>query len=269
MRYIILTILITLLSLQIASAETNKTISTNRKNIKKQSILFQQNRKYSIANSLSPLFITKRRMGPDIILGINTGFNYSNITGSKDGNSKIAINPFAGVFGRLKYSEATAYQLNINYSNEGYRSKSTYTTNDGKTHTDDYKMDFKYLKMPFIIRFSFGEKFIYNFNMGVYSSFLISVMQNGEVKIEQDGYDDIITTVNVDAAENFKRFDVGLVFGGGIEYAITHKRSGSNYSVFANAGLNKGLINISAYEDAGLKNFLLYSGIGVLILFDK
>ena len=269
MKQFILLSLLFLFSMQVIATENIKSNSPGYFKIKKQSILFNNNTVYPKIYTLSPLSITRRRMGPDIILGINTGINYSNITGSKDGNSKIAFKPFVGIFGRVKFSEATAYQLNINYSKEGYRSKSTYTINDGTTYTDDYKMNFDYIKIPVIARFSFGEKFIYNFNLGLYSSFLISAKQKGEVTVEKDGYDTTISEVDIDAIESFNKLDAGFVLGAGIEYALTDNRRGNNYSVFANIGLNKGVINISTIEDAGIKNFLWYSGIGVLILFDK
>ncbi len=114
MKQIIILILVITFSQQFAGAEGRKTNLQNKNNTKGQSIIIRKTKTYPPFHSLNPLTITKRRMGPDIILGINTGVNYSNITGSEDGLSKIAINPFIGIFGRLKFSEATAYQLNIN-----------------------------------------------------------------------------------------------------------------------------------------------------------
>ncbi len=222
---------------------------------------------YKSLPSIYPLSILRRRVGPDIILGLNAGLNLSKVRG-ENVSTKLALNSFEGIFLRLQFNETKAYQLNVNYSVEGYRNKSIYTTNDGQTHTDDFKMHFKYVKLPFTVRFSFGERFIFNINTGVYISFLLSARQQGKITIEQEGFETITGNVDEGAMESFSKFDAGFVLGTGVEYPLTDKRKGINYKVFANLGLNYGLVNISSLQNSSLKNNTFYSGLGLFMIFD-
>ncbi len=211
----------------------------------------------------------KKRWGPDITLGLQIGPVFSKIKGPDVEDVKMIMSSVEGGFIQFHTVSEIHYQLGLNYSPQGFKKKTTYLNELGQTVTDDFSVHLDYVKIPALMGISFGEKFIINIDAGLYLSFLTRANQKGTQKIESEGFDPVSMQVNIDLKESYKKSDLGFLFGGGVQYPLTEKRSGTNISVFANALMQMSLKNISRLADIEFKNRNYQLTIGVLFHLDQ
>lgn len=218
---------------------------------------------------LSGYSFLKKRWGPDIIIGGVAGLNFSNVKGADAENTKIMIGSQFGFMGRLQYSESTAFQTGILFSGKGYRAKSDIPYSASEIYHEDFKVHLNYIEIPWLLRISFHENFIYNIDLGAYTSFLVSAQKKGTSTQELNGEFYEPTNINDDYSQFYHTFDLGLQIGGGVQYQLTHKRKGANISAFANAGMQIGLRTVSNIDQIDYNNRTYQVGVGILFHLDQ
>ena len=217
-------------------------------------------------NYNSPLKIYKRNWGPDFMAGLESGINISNINEPVGSTTNIKVGFYTGAFVRVEYTETISVQSGLYYTVVGYKKETSYSKNSDEYVTDKFSMNLAYIKLPLLYRITFGEKIKMNIESGAYASLLLSAKQIGTKTTETD----IIVTgdTNVDAYDNFTKADFGISISTGIEYPLTNNRRGINYKTFFKVGYDIGMLNVSTANLGTLKNRNIYSGIGLILLFD-
>ena len=213
----------------------------------------------------SPLNELKRRWGPEINFGIESGLNFSNIkkAGSKD--TKISTGFYGGGFIILRYDETASLFGGVLFSSKGYKLETKYPVSSSENRTDKFTMQLSYIDIPVKLRITLGEKLKINIEPGIYGSILLSAKQIGQVILEKEGELPVTGNVNEDASEYFRKYDYGLGLSAGVEYPLTAKRKGTNYHLFATTGYDLGLASISSTDLATLKNRNIRVGFGLII----
>ncbi|MCF8372238.1 MAG: PorT family protein [Bacteroidales bacterium] len=220
----------------------------------------------------SPLSVNgfmKKRWGPEIIIGGKADINFSKIKGADDSDAKMIMGPTFGAVARLQNSEGIAFETGILYSAKGYKNKLSVENTPIEIFHEDFMVNLNYIDIPFLLRISFHENFIYNIDLGAYTSFLVSAQKDGTSTTEYGGtfYEPI--SYNGDVKKDYHSFDLGLLIAGGVQYQLTKKRKGTNISCFANAGIQIGIRTISSIEEADFNNRTYQIGLGILFHLDQ
>ncbi len=148
--------------------------------------------------------------------GIKGGLNFANlyISDVKDANLKLGVN--AGFFAKLPIVQGVSIQPELLWSNKG--SKVTY--DNAVQGSGEYRFNLNYIETPLTMIFNLTKNF--NVSAGAYAAYLASA----NVKdMRSDG--SIQGARDLDA-ENFHRFDWGLVGGLGVD--VGNITFGARYS---------------------------------------
>ncbi len=138
-------------------------------------------------------------------VGFKVGFNLANlyVDNVKDQNMKVGA--LAGLYARLPISDGIAFQPELLYSSKG--AKLIYdNVIQGK---GEYRFNLNYIETPFTFVFNVLDNF--NLHAGAYAAYLASA----NVKNLKDGNMIGVTNLN---ADDFNRFDYGLVGGLGLDF---------------------------------------------------
>ncbi|MHA4806704.1 porin family protein [Flavitalea flava] len=171
---------------------------------------FAQEQKTVVESDLTPKF------------GIKGGLNLTNlyVDNASDEHLKAGFN--AGVYAKLPVTKGVSIQPELLYSQKG--AKENY--NNFIEGSGEYKFNLGYVELPVVAVFNIAKNF--NLHAGGYAAYLVSA----NVKdVSNDG------SINGAAdlkADNFKRFDFGLV--GGLSVDVQNFTIGARY--------NYGLSNI-------------------------
>jgi outer membrane protein with beta-barrel domain len=179
--------------------------------------------------------------------GIRGGINLSNlyVDDVQDENMKVGLN--VGVFAKFPLTKGFSIQPELAYSSKG--AKITYNNIFGE---GEYRFNLNYIDLPVLAVINLGENF--NIHAGPYVSYLASANIK-RLDTESGDVDDIADL----KADNFKRFDYGLV--GGVGFDIQNFTIGARY----NYGLNEigdGGISGEATKNSKNSAFTFYIGIG-------
>jgi outer membrane protein with beta-barrel domain len=198
--------------------------------------LFAQEQQTSTENSLSPKF------------GIKGGVNLTNmyVQDVSDENMKVGFN--AGFFAKLPITKGFSIQPELLYSSKG--AKETY--NNFIEGEGEYRFNLNYIELPVLAVINVAKNF--NVHVGPYVSYLAAA----NIKdLKDDGTIDEITELD---AENFNRFDYGLVGGLGID--ISNFTLGARYNYGLREIGKSGSLSGELTKDSKNSAISLYIGIG-------
>lgn len=136
--------------------------------------------------------------------GIKGGINLSNlyVNDVSDENMKVAGN--VGIYGKIPLTRGLSLQPELLYSSKG--AKENY--NNFIQGSGEYRFNLNYIELPLLLTVNVVRNF--NVHFGGYAAYLASA----NVKNVRDGNIQGVTDLN---AENFNRFDYGLVGGLGVD----------------------------------------------------
>ncbi|HEY4154017.1 MAG TPA: porin family protein [Puia sp.] len=155
-------------------------------------------------------------------LGIKGGLNLTNLYVSDVSKEHMKAGFNAGLFAKLPVTQGFSIQPELLYSVKG--AKDDY--NNVVQGSGEYRFNLGYIEMPVLAVVNLARNF--NLHAGGYAAYLV----NANVKdVNSDGD---IQGANELNADNFKRWDVGLV--GGLGFDIENFTIGARY--------NYGLTNI-------------------------
>lgn len=198
--------------------------------------LFAQEQQTSAENSLSPKF------------GIKAGVNLTNmyVKDVSDENMKVGFN--AGFFAKLPITQGFSIQPELLYTSKG--AKETY--NNFIEGEGEYRFNLNYIELPVLAVFNVAKNF--NLHVGPYVSYLAEA----NIKdLKDNGTMDEITDLD---AENFNRFDYGVVGGLGID--ISNFTIGARYNYgFREIG-KSGSLTGELTKDSKNSAISLYIGLG-------
>src|SRR6185295_17415175 len=148
--------------------------------------------------------------------GIKGGVNFANlyVDNVQDEHLKLGVN--AGFYAKLPVTKGISIQPEILWYNKG--SKDTYS--NPVFGTGEYRFNLNYVESPLLMVFNVTPNFI--LNGGAYVAYLASA------NVKNMNSDGTITGVRDLNAENFHRFDYGLVAGLGVD--IENVTFGARYS---------------------------------------
>ena len=194
-----------------------------------------QEQQTSMENSLSPKF------------GIKGGLNLSNlyVDNADDENLKAGFN--LGLYAKIPVVRGFSIQPELIYSGKG--SKLTY--NNFLLGKGEYRFNLNYVEVPVLAVINVAKNL--NIQGGGYASYLVSA------NIKDLKNDGTIENIKDLKADNFNRFDYGLVGGVGLD--VMNFTIGARY----NYGLNKvGDSGLSGQLTKNSKNSViaLYVGFG-------
>jgi hypothetical protein len=160
------------------------------------SISSAQEQKAAIDNSLSPK------------LGVKAGVNLSNlyVDNVDDENMKVGLN--IGLFAKLPLARGFSIQPELLYSSKG--AKLNY--NNILLGKGEYRFNLNYVELPVLAVVNVAKNI--NIQAGGYVSYLASA------NIKDMDSDGTISNIKDLNAENFNRFDYGLVGGVGIDVQL-------------------------------------------------
>jgi len=137
--------------------------------------------------------------------GIKAGPSFTNlyIDDIDDEQMKLGLN--AGFFAKIPISKGVSFQPELLYHNKGSRvNYDNFILGNG-----EYRFNLHYLEMPILFSFNVAKNF--NIHAGGYASYLLGA----DIKdVNEDGTIEDIDQLD---ADNFNRFDAGLVGGLGID----------------------------------------------------
>jgi len=149
-------------------------------------------------------------------IGIKGGVNISNLytDNVKDENSKVGFN--AGLFAKIPIVTGVSIQPELLYTTKGAQ----LTYNNILQGSGKYRFNLNYVETPLLMVFNITKNL--NINGGAYAAYLTSV----NIKdVDNNGDVNGVRDLN---AENFNRFDWGLV--GGIGFDIENVTIGGRYN---------------------------------------
>lgn len=166
--------------------------------------VFAQEQQTSAESTLTPKF------------GIKAGLNFTNlyIDDIDDERMKLGIN--AGVYAKIPISKGVSFQPELLYYNKGTRA----SYDNVVLGTGEYRFNLHYLELPLLFSFNVAKNF--NIHAGGYAAYLLGA----DIKdVNKDGTIQEIDNLN---ADNFNRFDAGLV--GGLGFDIQNVTIGARYN---------------------------------------
>lgn len=191
-------------------------------------------------------------------IGVNGGVNITNVAGLAD--SLSSVQRFGSLYGvTLTYhiNRFLAIKTDFDFENKGW------TVNDVDvlapdgitTITQDIKQHLDYFDIPAFFRLGFGNRLKFDFNFGPYFAFLT---ENRTFYTDANGVD--ISVAN-QLFDDFSKTDFGLVYGGGLDFAI-----GKRWSFGFDLLYEHGLKDINS---EGLRNTSIDFDFGINYLFGK
>lgn len=165
---------------------------------------FSQQQETSDEDELTPKF------------GIKGGVNFSNLYVKNVQNENVKIGANVGFFLKVPIIRGLSIQPELLYSNKGARDKySNFAQGSG-----EYRFNLNYVEAPLLMVFNLTKNL--SISGGAYAAYLISA----NVKdVNNDGTIVGVTNLN---ADNFQRFDYGLV--GGVSIDIESFTIGARYN---------------------------------------
>jgi hypothetical protein len=204
-------------------------METNKINMKKKVIVmlrlsafFMATLLFASLNASAQEQQTSMESGLRPKLGIKGGLNLTNLYVSDVSKEHMKAGFNAGLFAKLPVTQGFSIQPELLYSVKG--AKDDY--NNVVQGSGEYRFNLGYIEMPVLAVVNLARNF--NLHAGGYAAYLV----NANVKdVNSDGD---IQGANELNADNFKRWDVGLV--GGLGFDIENFTIGARY--------NYGLTNI-------------------------
>ena len=183
-------------------------------------------------NSISPKF------------GIKAGVNLANlyVDNIEDENMKVGLN--AGLVAKIPLVKGLSIQPELLFSSKG--AKLRYNSLFG---SGEYRFNLNYVELPLLAVVNIAKNL--NVHAGAYGSYLVSVNTKD---LDDDG---TVTDISKLNAENFNRFDYGLVGGLGVDV--------SNFSI--GARYNYGLREVGKANEGGASRFTQNSKNSVIALY--
>lgn len=165
--------------------------------------------------------------------GLQVGSSTSWLRGNKAIDDSDPLHgPAAGLSLQYYLSRHLGLRLGAGYQQKGSSSDITFTDNIGNAiGTGAVRSELRYLSVPLMLRYGFGDKFRVSAGVGGYVGILLSATQ------AYSGFDFPDATIT----KNFESTDIGLC--GSISGALA---LGQKISISLEARYDKGLTNISA-----------------------
>lgn len=173
-------------------------------------------------------------------IGINGGINLSNLRGDIDGlETKNLPGTLYGVTVTYNFNKFFSLKADFDYESKGFIMKDVEydlalnTDSIGSTiKRGDVKQVLNYFDIPAFMHIGFGKKVKFDINFGPYFAFKLP--NNDIVSSSEDG-DDVVLIDNK-FTDGFKKFDVGLTYGFGIDYFL-NKRIALGFDFLIEDGL--------------------------------
>ena len=137
--------------------------------------------------------------------GFKAGVNFTNLYVGNVQDENVKVGAVAGFYAKLPIATGISLQPELLYSSKG--AKVTY--NNAFQGKGEYRFNLNYIETPLTFVFNIIDNF--NLHAGAYAAYLASA----NVKNLKDGTITGVTELN---AEDFNRFDYGLVGGAGIDF---------------------------------------------------
>jgi hypothetical protein len=173
-------------------------------------VAFAQEQQTSVDNGLTAKF------------GIKGGLNLTNLYVSDVSNEHMKAGFNAGVFVKIPVTRGFSIQPELLYSVKGARD----TYDNFAQGSGEYRFNLNYIEMPLVAVVNLAPNF--NIHAGGYAAYLVGANVQD---VNSNGTIEGATELN---ADNFNRWDFGLVGGAGFD--IEHFTIGARY--------NYGLMNI-------------------------
>jgi hypothetical protein len=188
---------------------------------------------------------TENSLQPKI--GIKGGINLSNlyVDDVEDENMKVGLN--LGVFAKFPITKGFSIQPEVLYSSKG--AKLTY---DNLFGSGEYRFNLNYVEVPVLAVFNLSKNI--NIQAGGYAAYLTSA----NIKRLEDGSSEADDVADLNA-DNFKRFDYGLV--GGVGFDIQNFTIGARYN-YGLSEIGDGGIAGEATKNSKNSALTFYIGIG-------
>lgn len=197
---------------------------------------FAQVQQTSGENSLSPKF------------GIKAGVNLTNmfVDEVSDENMKVGFN--AGFFAKLPVTRGFSIQPELLYTSKGAKEK----YNNFIQGAGEYRFNLNYVELPVLAVINVAKNF--NVHVGPYVSYLAAVNIKN---LHEDHSQDEIAELD---ADNFNRFDYGLVGGLGVD--ISNFTIGARYNYGLREIGKSGSLSGQVTKDSRNSAISLYIGVG-------
>ncbi|MDD3860004.1 MAG: porin family protein [Bacteroidales bacterium] len=195
-----------------------------------------------------------------LYVGLWGGYSFSKISGYP-----LNISPYNGLCGGVSIVFAAnpefAFRSGFSIINKGFCYYNAYF-DIYHNPIGNYKTfnKFTYLTIPADVSFNLGRK---KFNVFLSAGFHIGFLtkQNTYANLPTTFNGNEVVPINVDNTEAFKKVNIGINAGGGIEYKIK-----SNLVVYAEIKYEHGLVNLYAIDTQYIiKHRNYYAGVGVRI----
>lgn len=193
-----------------------------------------------------------------LFVGTWGGFSFSKISGYP-----ITISPYNGLCGGISIVFAAnpefAFRSGFSIINKGFCYYNSYF-DIYNNPIGNYKTfnKFSYITIPADFSFNLGRK---KFNIFLSAGFHIGFLtkQNTYANLPETFNGNEVVPINVENTDAFKKINMGLNVGGGIEYKIK-----PNFIVYAEIKYEHGLIDLYTFDsDYIIKHRNYYVGIGV------
>lgn len=187
----------------------------------------------------------------DII--VKGGLNLSNLSVKDDAGDQdedFTMNPgfHLGVSVNYPITEVISFEPGLLYTTKGCQMEYDYPGEDISS-----SINFNYLEVPLTFK---ATKEFNDFNLYAAAGPYVAIGLNGKLKVKYDGETESedIDWGNDEEEDDFKRLDLGLSLGAGIEVA----------SFLLGVSYDLGLSNISTYQEEGasIKNKVLKISVG-------
>ena len=221
-------------------------LKQQRKELSKKKKDFKRSLELGFFTGITSSFISKEYKE---LLGGNRVSYVGNTLLNPDVDIKSLYPSNVGI--SLKYNISNLISLNTNlmYQTKGAKLNSTEIVGGFGVLEYSSKLKNYYITLPIITKFNFNNDF--SLNAGIYSSYLIEIIQEVSVKgTDIDFFE--INQLTDNQNNGYQRFDFGLILGNGFSYALNNK---THFTFDAN--LEYGLIKTSR-----LKNSILRYNIG-------
>ena len=173
------------------------------------------------------------------VIGLETGPGIRSIRGNEFiDDYKILAGGFSGGLSyQYNFTKRVSFRTNLSYELKGFSVKLQTTDDEGRMLGESVtRYNLNYLSIPLLGRFTLGKRNSFFINVGPYVGYLLYA------KSVYDAIGDFPKT-KYDITEAYKRFDVGLSSGIGINLPIKDKLIFS-----AEIRNNLGLVNTNAAE---------------------
>ncbi len=180
-------------------------------------------------------------------IGVKGGLNLSNfyVDEVDSRNMKPGLN--LGLFAKIPVARGFSIQPEILYSSKGSR----ITYDNVIFGQGEYNYNLNYIELPLLAVINLGRSF--NLHAGGYAAYLTSA----NIKEKEAGINDEVARFN---AENFNRFDYGLVGGLGVD--VDNFTIGARYNYGLNDIGRSGNLTSTALRNARHSVISLYVGFG-------